>query len=634
MGCPVLPLGQEAASVAKGYSDSYSPLSSDTDLSNSESDYETDSDSNHEDSVLIPTQRKDKRSGVEEEEEVQEEKEEEESSDRETLEVANELLKKIRREAEDDNWAPRSPEVSTTHLVDATQGDITERTVDQHPEAQEIHKAEDREVATLTDFDVYGWCRLPDGRKSIGSRYVYSKGTDPRKPAWKARFVGKGFSQLAMVDYFQTTSPTPRIETIFFVLTLVASLDLPDFQGDAKGAFLQAPIDAEIYIDPPYNVKPPFLGAVWLLKKALYGLKQAGRQWYEHFSKILLAIGFIRCEMDKCLFIFFDHAKFILFIFHVDDFVGGADSPATVQWLRAILEDKIRLSHFGEITTFLGMEFTRDREKRTFEVRQEGHINALVEKFRLQEANPRQVPVDPKMAKDAVGGIEFEFINLFQQLAGAILFISNARKEIDFAANFLCRFMQKPTKVIWEIGKDTVKFLKCTIKKPLVLGGKITDFNNLFCAFSDGDWAADKANRRSTSGTCVFMNGSCILSEARLQPTVALHVVESEYYALGEATKSVLFFLHLLEELKLFPKQDPVPIYVDSSGAKALAQGGGAFRARKHIEVRHHFVAHHVAEKNIIICKIPSEQNVADTNTKPLGRNLFTKHSNSIMAGI
>ena len=57
--------------------------------------------------------------------------------------------------------------------------------------------------------------------------------------------------------------------------------------------------------------------------KALYGLKQAGRQWYEHFSKILLAIGFIRCEMDKCLFIFFDHVMFILFIFHVDDFVGG-----------------------------------------------------------------------------------------------------------------------------------------------------------------------------------------------------------------------------------------------------------------------------------------------------------------------
>ena len=86
-----------------------------------------------------------------------------------------------------------------------------------------------------------------------------------------------GFSQTFGLDFFETTSPTPRIETLFLVTSLIASLELHDFQGDAKGAFLHADIDCEIYLEPPPRMVRPFKGAVWLLQKAIYGLKQAGR---------------------------------------------------------------------------------------------------------------------------------------------------------------------------------------------------------------------------------------------------------------------------------------------------------------------------------------------------------------------
>jgi hypothetical protein len=156
----------------------------------------------------------------------------------------------------------------------------------------------------------------------------------------------------------------------------------------------------------------------------------------------------------------------------------------------------------------------------------------------------------------------------------------------------------------------------------------------MFVAFSDSDWASYKQNRRSTTGCVVFFNGHCIYSETRLQKTVALHSVEAEYYALGETTKAVLFLLSLLNSLELFPKQDPVPINLDSSGAKALARGGGEFRARKHIDVRAHFIGKHEEDKIIALCKVPSADNIADTNTKALGYRAFSKHETSIMKGI
>lgn len=209
-----------------------------------------------------------------------------------------------------------------------------------------------------------------------------------------------------------------------------------------------------------------------------------------------------------------------------------------------------------------------------------------------------------------------------------------SRKNICFGVNFLCRALSAPTEAHWKLAKHGLKYLVANRERPLILGGEIEDPRNLFVAFSDSDWASYKQNRRSTTGCVVFFNGKCIYSETRLQKTVALHSVEAEYYALGETTKTVLFLLSLLNSLDLFPEQDPVPINLDSSGAKALARGGGEFRARKHIDVRAHFIGKHEEDKTIILCKTPSADNIADTNTKALGYRAYSKHEDSIMDGI
>ena len=373
-----------------------------------------------------------------------------------------------------------------------------------------------------------------------------------------------------------------------------------------------------------------------MLKKAIYGLKQAGRQWFLFFQGVLLSLGFTMSPVDNCLFYFQQDSKYAIFIFHVDDFMGGADSEATTEWLKTSIEKKVELSHFGRLSTFIGLEFQRNNDNWTYEVRQTEYIDEVVRKFRIpDEAKPCNLPAPANTVAAIYTGDKFENINIYQQLVGALMYLNTtARKDISFTVNLLCRLMQAPTKNAWEVAKCCLKYLKTKRDLPLVLGGEITDPTNMLLAFSDADWAVDREGRRSTTGCVVFLNGHCIFSETRLQQTVALHSVESEYYALSDTTKSVLFFRALIKDCDLFPPQEATPIYLDSAGAKAIAQGGGQFRARKHIDVRHHFVFHHTLQTSTCLLKTPSHDNTADTNTKALGSKLFGKHSSSIMCGI
>ncbi|MCI48363.1 reverse transcriptase, partial [Trifolium medium] len=71
------------------------------------------------------------------------------------------------------------------------------------------------------------------------------------------------------------------------------------YQMDVKSAFLNGPIDKEVYVAQPpgYEVKNQE-EKVYKLKKALYGLKQAQRAWNKRIDKFLNDIGCVKCVTE------------------------------------------------------------------------------------------------------------------------------------------------------------------------------------------------------------------------------------------------------------------------------------------------------------------------------------------------
>ena len=112
--------------------------------------------------------------------------------------------------------------------------------------------------------------------------------------SYKARYVAKGFSQVEGIDYKETFAPTANITSIRSLMQIAAQHDLILHQMDVKTAYLNAPIDCEIYMeqDEGFEIQSENGRLVYKLNKSLYGLKQSGRNWNSLLHSYLQANKF------------------------------------------------------------------------------------------------------------------------------------------------------------------------------------------------------------------------------------------------------------------------------------------------------------------------------------------------------
>jgi hypothetical protein len=118
----------------------------------------------------------------------------------------------------------------------------------------------------------------------IGTKWVFRNKQDEFGVVTKnkARLVGKGYTQVEGLDFRETYAPVARFESMRIVLAYATHHDFKLHQMDLKSAFLNGPLQEEVYVDqPPGFEDSRFPNHVYMLHKALYRLKQAPRVWYE-----------------------------------------------------------------------------------------------------------------------------------------------------------------------------------------------------------------------------------------------------------------------------------------------------------------------------------------------------------------
>ena len=86
----------------------------------------------------------------------------------------------------------------------------------------------------------------------MGGKWVFAVKTGPNgEETHKARYVAKGFSQIADIDYEETFDPTARMSSVRVLMQKAVQNNMLIHQMDVKTAYLNAPIDREIYIQQP-----------------------------------------------------------------------------------------------------------------------------------------------------------------------------------------------------------------------------------------------------------------------------------------------------------------------------------------------------------------------------------------------
>jgi len=157
------------------------------------------------------------------------------------------------------------------------------------------------------------------------------------------------------VDYGEVYAPVLNGSTFRVLMAIAAERDYELDQLDAVTAFLNAPLDEELYMRVPdsYNAPPD---CVLRLRKSLYGLKQAPRCWNQMLNEWLLSQGLQRSTVDTCLYVL---PGKLWVAFWVDDFLVMGVNRAITDRFKAAISQRFKMRDLGplrKLQSFLGME--------------------------------------------------------------------------------------------------------------------------------------------------------------------------------------------------------------------------------------------------------------------------------------
>ncbi|KAK8926133.1 hypothetical protein KSP39_PZI018401 [Platanthera zijinensis] len=388
---------------------------------------------------------------------------------------------------------------------------ISARDARSRADANQWELAMEDEMVSLRKNQTWGLCKLPKGRKAIGSKWVFKQKVkaDGTVEKYKARLVAKGFSQVEGVDYDEIFSPVAKLTSIRMVLSIAAVHDLEIEQMDVKTAFLHGDLEEEIYMRQPEGFEAKGKeDQVCRLKKSLYGLKQSPRMWYQKFDTYMLELGLERSNSDHCVYFQRKGEHFTILTLYVDDMLLVGNSVKMIQQLKKLLSAKFEMKDLGPASVILGMQITRERSKKKLWLGQQRYIEEVLKKFNMADCKPvgAPMPVGEKLSAEMCPKTHEDIEDMakvpYASAVGSLMYaMVCTRPDIAQAVGVLSRYMAKPGKEHWSAVKRVFRYLRGTSDYSICYEGAETGRVLDVVGHVDSDWGGDLDSRRSTSGT-------------------------------------------------------------------------------------------------------------------------------------
>jgi transposase InsO family protein len=478
------------------------------------------------------------------------------------------------------------------------------------------------EYDSLQKAGTYELVPLPPGRTAIGCKWVFK--TKPDK--LKARLVAKGYTQRLGVDYEETYAPVVRYSSLRGLLAMAAQHDWEIHHMDVKTAYLNGTLDEEIYMEQPEGFRAPGKEhMVCRLKKSLYGLKQAGRSWHRTIDPALKGMQLIALGTDHCVYRYRQGSQVMLIALYVDDLFLMGNSIPLISSFKKRLQQLFEMEDLGEAKLALGIEITRDRAARSLTISQRSYVNSLLERFGQGESNPQATPVELNTLLDKVTDdhkAQADDIRLYQSAVGALQYAaSGTRPDISFAVSALGKYSGNPDKSHFAALKRLLRYLRGTTEYGITYKGTGDRASQpQLVAYSDSDWANDRADRRSVTGYAFLLSGGAISWASKKQSTTAQSSTEAEYMAGAEAVKEAIWWRSFMKEIG-HNMSLPTPLFMDNKGSISLAENPDHHARTKHIDVKYHLIREHVERGTVALHYVQTSNNVADVLTKALPRD-------------
>ncbi|CAI7864213.1 unnamed protein product, partial [Closterium sp. NIES-54] len=436
------------------------------------------------------------------------------------------------------------------------------------PYSSQWQAAMDAEMASWKSTGTYVDEVPPPGANIVSGMWIFRVKRPPGSPpVFKARYVARGFSQRQGVDYFQTFSPTPKMTTLRVLLHVAAQRDYELHSLDFSTAFLQGSLHEEIWLRRP----PGFIGSFppgtqWSLRRPVYGHRQAPREWHDTLRTTLAALGFTPSTADPSLFLRTDTLLPPFYILvYIDDLVFATADTAGLAHVKSELQKRHTCTDLGELRSYLGLQITRDRARRTITLTQSHMVQQVLQRFDFTYSSPQATPLSTRHSLSALPSDEsVELSGPYPELDGCLI-----HQPEHMAA-----------------AKRVLRYLCSTSCLGLVLGGRSPV---VLTGHADASWVDDLATQRSSQGYT---------------------------FSLGFGSE-LRWLTYLLTDLGEPPRSPPV-LYVDNKAMLASCREHRLEHRTKHIALRY-FLARELQQRGQLrLAYVASQANTADIFTKAL----------------
>ncbi|CAI7924102.1 unnamed protein product [Closterium sp. NIES-53] len=420
-------------------------------------------------------------------------------------------------------------------------------------------------------------------------------------PAFKARYVARGFSQRQGVDYFQTFSPTPKMSTLRVLLHVAAQRDYELHSLDFSTAFLQGSLHEEIWLCrlPGFTGTFP-AGTQWSLRRPVYGPRQAPREWHETLRTTLASLGFVPSTVDPSLFLRTDTLLLPFYVLvYVYDLVFATSDTEALTLVKSELQKRHTCTDLGELRSYLSLQITRDRAWRTITLTQSHMVHQVLQRFGFQYSSPLLTPLSTSHSLSAPPSDEsVEPSGPYPELVGCLMYLMTCtRPDLAYPLSLLARYVAhgRHRKVHWDAAKRVLRYLCSTSGMGLVLGGRGPV---VLTGHADASWVDHSSTQQSSQGYTFSLGSGSFSWRSTRSSSVLSSSCEAEIYAGAMAAQELRWLIYLLTDLGEERRLPPV--------------------LTKHIALRY-FLARELQQRGQLhLAYVATRANTADVFTKAL----------------
>ncbi|CAI7805806.1 unnamed protein product [Closterium sp. NIES-54] len=373
--------------------------------------------------------------------------------------------------------------------------------------------AMDAEMASLKSTSTYVDEVSPPGANIVNVMWIFRVKRPPGSPPlFKARYVARGFSQLQGGDYFKIFSPTPKMTTLRVLLHVAAQ-----------------------------------------------------HEYKLHSLTTLVALGFAPSTADPSLFLRTDTLLPLFYVLvYVDDLVFAMADTEALTLVKSELQKSLTCTDLGELRSYLGLQITRDRARRTITLTQSHMVHQVLQRFGFQFSSTQLTPLSSSHSLSARPSDEsVEPSGRYPELVGCLMYLMTCtRPDLEYPLSLLARYVApgRHQKVHWDAAKRVLRYLCSTLGMGLVLGGRGPV---VLTGHSDASWVDDLATQRSSQGYTFSLGSGSVSWRSTRASSVLNSSCEAKIYAGAMAAQELRWLTYLQIDLGEQPCSPPV-LFIDN----------------------------------------------------------------------